>query len=202
MLDVNGDARVGNLTSRRHLKISSAEWPEIRFDTPTSIEQMRLGVAHQDHTGYGVQEGDMYIYTQTATTMPFILRKNGDVTLNLKGGSVGIGTTATSNHKLVVEGSIGSREVVVETSAWSDFVFANDYHLQPLEEVEEFINNNQHLPEIPSESEVVRNGINLGEIDAKLLQKIEELTLHMIEMNKRVKQLEKENKILKAKGKL
>ncbi|MEL6560878.1 MAG: hypothetical protein AAFQ94_21970 [Bacteroidota bacterium] len=139
-------------------------------------------------------------------TMAFATKERYDKPLENKmwlnnNGSLGIGTSTTGTHKLAVEGSVGSREVVVESSGWSDFVFADDYHLQPLEKVEEFINDNNHLPEIPSEAEVLENGIKLGEMDAKLLQKIEELTLHMIEMNKRVKLLEEENKKLKAQQK-
>ncbi len=113
---------------------------------------------------------------------------------------VGIGTTDfTGNHKLRVEGSIGAREIKVEASGWSDFVFYDNYELRTLEEVEEHIVEKGHLPEIPSESEVAENGINLGEMNAKLLQKIEELTLYMIDMNKRVSQLENENQELKSK---
>ncbi|MGB3467895.1 MAG: hypothetical protein WBA74_21590 [Cyclobacteriaceae bacterium] len=117
-------------------------------------------------------------------------------------GSVGINTIATGTHKLAVNGSIGTEEIVVESpSSWADFVFADDYELQSLEEVESFIQQNNHLPEVPSEKEITNEGINLGEMDATLLQKIEELTLHMIEMNKRVKLLEAENAKLKAANK-
>lgn len=122
------------------------------------------------------------------------------------GGQVGIGTISTGTHKLAVEGSIGAREIKVEASGWSDFVFENSYDLRTLEEVEQHIKENGHLPEIPSETEVTENGINLGQMDAKLLQKIEELTLYMIDMNKqlksqsaRVQQLEQENSDLKEK---
>lgn len=102
-------------------------------------------------------------------------------------GEVGIGTISTGSHQLAVEGSIGAREIKVEASGWSDFVFENDYELRTLEEVEQHINENGHLPEIPSEAEVTENGINLGEMNAKLLQKIEELTLYLIEQNKELK---------------
>ena len=99
--------------------------------------------------------------------------------------TVGIGTTNTFGYKLAVNGTIGSTEVKVEnTSAWPDFVFENDYDLRTLEEVEQHINEKGHLPEIPSEAEVTENGIKLGEMNAKLLQKIEELTLYLIEQNK------------------
>ncbi len=100
-------------------------------------------------------------------------------------GTVGIGTASTFGYKLAVNGTIGATEVKVEnTSAWPDFVFDKSYELRTLEEVEEHINKKGHLPEIPSESEVSENGINLGEMNAKLLQKIEELTLYLIEQNK------------------
>ena len=112
-------------------------------------------------------------------------------------GSVGIGTTSTGSHKLAVHGSIGAREIKVEANSWSDFVFEDDYDLRTLEEVEQHINEKGHLPEIPNEAEVSENGINLGAMDAKLLQKIEELTLYVIDLNKRVQELENENQELR-----
>ena len=115
----------------------------------------------------------------------------------LSNGSLGIGTTSTGTHKLAVEGSIGAREITVEPTGWSDFVFEKDYHLRTLAEVEQHINENGHLPEIPTEAEVTQNGSNLGEMNAKLLQKIEELTLYLIDLNKRVNKLEYENSELK-----
>ena len=100
-------------------------------------------------------------------------------------GKVGIGTTDfTGDHKLRVEGSIGAREIKVEAGTWSDFVFFDNYELRTLEETEQFILENKHLPEIPSAAEVTENGINLGEMNAKLLLKIEELTLYLIQEHK------------------
>ena len=195
-LDVNGDAKVGNLSARHYLKISSLQWPEIRLQSPSSDEKIRIGMAHANSSNYGVEEGDFYIYTQTTNEMPLVVQKNGNLRFNLHGGNVGIGTTSTGSHKLAVEGSIGAREIKVEATGWSDFVFENDYDLRPLEEVEAYISENKHLPEIPGEAEVMENGINLGEMNAKLLQKIEELTLYMIDMNKRMNQLETENRNL------
>ena len=183
-LYVHGNSEMGNLSQRHYFKVTSKEWPEVRFETPTSNEQIRIGVAHSNSSNYGVEEGDFYVYTQTANEMPFVVRRNGDLRFNLKGGSVGIGTATTGTHKLAVEGTIGAREIKVEASGWSDFVSEEDYELRTLEEVDQHINENGHLPEIPSEIEVTENGINLGEMDAKLLQKIEELTLYLIEQNK------------------
>ena len=76
---------------------------------------------------------------------------------------------------------------------WPDFVFAKTYSLRPLSEVESYIKAHSHLPEVPSAAQVAKDGINLGEMDATLLKKIEELTLYLIEQNKK---LEAQNKQL------
>lgn len=98
-------------------------------------------------------------------------------------GHVGIGV-ANPTEKLHVNGNIRAAAGI-----WADFVFETDYQLPKLEEVESHIVANGHLKDIPSEAEVLENGINLGEMDAKLLQKIEELTLYLIEQNKEIKAL-------------
>ena len=77
---------------------------------------------------------------------------------------------------------------------FADFVFNDDYQLRPLSEVNAFIETNGHLPEIPSAAEVKENGMSLVEMQVKLLQKIEELTLYMIEQQKRIEELEKNQK--------
>ena len=105
-------------------------------------------------------------------------------------GNIGIGIT-NPNNKLDVNGTIHSKEVKVDMIGWSDFVFKKEYELPTLEEIEKHIKENGHLENIPSEKEVVKNGINLGEMNVKLLQKIEELTLYIIEQNKRIKKLER-----------
>lgn len=102
-------------------------------------------------------------------------------------GNVGIGTT-NPTHKLSVNGAIRAKEISVNTG-WSDFVFDDNYKLCSLTEVEQFIKTNKHLPEIPSQQEVEKNGVQLGDISSKLLMKIEELTLYMIEIKKENQEL-------------
>ena len=97
-------------------------------------------------------------------------------------------------------GKVACKElVVVDPTKWADFVFDSSYKLTPLSEVEAFYKTNHHLKDVPSESEVKENGINAAEMDATLLQKIEELTLYMVELNKKVNTLQKENQLLKEK---
>ena len=109
------------------------------------------------------------------------------------GGNVGIGTTNPGIWKLAVNGAIRAKEIKVETG-WSDFVFYDDYKLPTLEEVERHIKEKGHLKDIPSAKEVSEDGIFLGEMDSKLLQKIEELTLYTIEQEKKIKSLENQTK--------
>jgi hypothetical protein len=112
-------------------------------------------------------------------------------------GNVGIGTLAPdAQYKLSVNGRIRAKGLRVQSAGWSDFVFEPDYKLRSLSELEKFIKANKHLPEIPSAKEVMKDGQEVGEIQSKLLQKIEELTLYTIELNKQVKALEDKNKKL------
>lgn len=104
-------------------------------------------------------------------------------------GSMGIGTSANSNYRLSVNGIIRTPELVVE-SGWSDFVFKPDYKLPSLLETEQHIMEHGHLKDIPSAAHVQANGIGLAEINMRLMQKIEELTLYLIEAHKRLETLE------------
>lgn len=110
------------------------------------------------------------------------------------GGKVGIGTL-NPTAELSVNGKIHTKEVRVDLNLtdWADFVFTKDYHLPSLKEVENHIKEKGHLKDIPSAKEVEKNGIYLGEMDAKLLQKIEELTLYTIEQEKKIDSLEKQH---------
>ena len=105
-------------------------------------------------------------------------------------GNVGIGTDAPT-EKLSVKGKIRAQEIKVETANWPDYVFADGYQLLTLKETAEFIEKNKHLPGVPKATEVEENGLSLGEMNRILLQKIEELTLHMIDRDKRIEALEK-----------
>ena len=110
-------------------------------------------------------------------------------------GNVGIGTT-TPNNKLEVNGTIRSKKVKVEASPWPDYVFEPTYELRTLNNLEQYIQANKHLPEVPSAKEVEANGIELGQMDATLLKKVEELTLYLIEQDKEKEVLKAQNETL------
>jgi hypothetical protein len=109
-------------------------------------------------------------------------------------GNVGIGTDNPTN-KLSVYGNIRSTEVIVETANWPDYVFDKKYPLLPLTEVEKYIQQNNHLPNIPSANEIEKTGLQLGDMQKRMMEKMEELTLYIIQQQKEIELLkEKINK--------
>jgi hypothetical protein len=120
---------------------------------------------------------------------------NNEPAISIRDRQVGIGTTNPQNA-LDVNGTIHAREVKVDLTGWSDFVFAPSYKLKTLIEVEQYIKTNGHLPEIPSNQEVEQKGVNIGDMQAKLLQKVEELTLYSIEQSKQLQEQRQSNAAL------
>ncbi len=135
--------------------------------------------------------------SQTATEF-YIGVNSGNLHLDAT-GQVAIGTVvpAASAYKLTVSGKVICEEVKVKlvSSGWPDYVFANNYRLRPLSEVENFIRENKHLPNIPSATEVEKNGLELGDMQKRMMEKIEELTLYVIELQKQIEEMKaKKNK--------
>jgi chitodextrinase len=112
--------------------------------------------------------------------------------------NVGIGTTNTQGYRLAVAGNVVAEEIKVALQTnWPDYVFENNYNLPTLKEVEAHINKFGHLINIPSAKEVEKSGIKLGDMNGKLLRKIEELTLYTIEQQKKIENLEGENETIR-----
>ena len=145
------------------------------------------------YSGAGVfgtlNSNNLIFNTNSTSTRMTILQSNGNV---------GIGTSSP-DYKLDVAGVIRCSEVLVQDiNQIADFVFKPDYSLPSLQQVDEFISSNGHLPGIPSEAEVKEKGLGLVEMQIKLLQKVEELTLYVIEQDKRALEQEKRIKELEA----
>jgi hypothetical protein len=158
----------------------------------TNNETKKLGTLAGD-----VNMGHFFQVFDNSNNSIVQLHSNGVSYFN--GGSVGIGTTSPGSYKLAVEGKLGAREIRVTQAPWADFVFTPTYHLRSLPEVETYIKENGHLPDVPTEAEIKKEGNDLGKTDALLLQKVEEITLYLIELKKENEQLRKEIEQLKNK---
>jgi hypothetical protein len=123
----------------------------------------------------------------TGNQNSFSIKPDGKVEINCNGAN-------TLAERLWVNGTIKAREVVVTQENWPDFVFDENYNLPKLEDTEKFIKENKHLPNVPSAKTVEENGAGVAEMQKIMMQKIEELTLHIIDLNKKIKDLENQKK--------
>jgi hypothetical protein len=142
-----------------------------------------VGTTHASHFNYSTTE-DTYIRGGKSTSNIYI----ADVNSNVIMGAV---PAQPAGYRLFVDKGILTEKVkvAIKTSAdWADHVFNKDYPLMPLGQVEQYIRKNGHLPGIPSATEVVNEGIDLGKMNAKLLEKVEELTLYIIQLKKETEQ--------------
>jgi len=118
-----------------------------------------------------------------------LFKSNGDLILagasNATNGNVGIGTTDTEGYKLAVNGDAIFTKIKVKSyTAWPDYVFEEHYQLPSLLELEQFVKVNKHLPGMPVAEEVKKDGIDVEDMNRKLLHKVEELTLYLIDLKK------------------
>jgi hypothetical protein len=141
--------------------------------------------------------GGIKFYTKSASQetvdAPFV----ADPAMQLTdGGNLLIGKTTQSNHtyKVDIAGKVRANEIVVNTTG-ADFVFESSYHLRPIAELEKFVKQNRHLPEIPAAKTMQQEGVGVSELQTKLLQKIEELTLYIIQQQKEIDELKKKVKL-------
>lgn len=174
----------------------------LHLDAPTTIASSEISNAALliggTERGIGMDAneimhvgGDFHIGTLDTEANLYLKVGAGQDRMAIKGdtGFVGIGTRYP-DEKLTVDGIVHCKEIRVDLQGWADFVFAKEYALPTLQQVEGFIQQNGHLQGIPSEKEVLESGILLGGINTKLLQKIEELTLYTIAQEKEIKRLQ------------
>lgn len=155
-----------------------------------TVSVFSTGEAEQPAWFAGWSTADEALSGTKTVTVPYANKFKGEVSMPCgiwnAAGNVGIGT-ATPSEKLSVNGNIRAKEVKVETVNWPDYVFQPNYELLKLSDVKAYIDQYHHLPDLPSAAQVEKDGISLGEINAKLLRKIEELTLHLIEKDVEIK---------------
>ena len=227
LIKSNGNVGLGTINPTGNLHVQGETTPTIVLSDKINRAKLQIGIAtgNGNFDSFSKQNdaimrllggGDLIfnipgnnsnrkIAFHTATDKILTIQEVGE------SGKVGVGTTNfpetiggkdIRNYKLFVKGGIFTEEVRVQTG-WADFVFEKNYNLPSLQDVEDYIKDKGHLKDIPSAKEVENKGVFLGEISAKLLQKIEELTLYTIQQQKNlefqkneIKQLRNENKVL------
>lgn len=152
----------------------------------------------------GARSGDAVFRTWNGPTKSILLyiptnENSADKYIGISDDLNGVWAKFQSNRQLRVDGTIYTKELNVQLNVWADHVFNKDYKLKSLSELEKYIKENNHLPEIPSENDVITNGLKVGEMNALLLKKIEELTLYLIEMKNENEDLK--NRIIKLEKK-
>jgi len=187
----SGNVGIGTVTPKAKLEIASdGTWTSNGWH-----KAVKLGQAQSIEIEAGIRK---FGIGATSDTLLCFFATDAD-TVNLparyhmvmtNSGNIGIGTLTPKAYKLAVEGTLGARRIKVTQQAnWADFVFHPDYKLPSLQEVEKFISDNGHLPAIPTAAEVRENGVDVGEMNKLLLQKVEELTLYLIKQQKEINEL-------------
>jgi hypothetical protein len=164
-LDVNGDARI-----KSTLKIGTNSIYLASVDQGTGTNNNIYAT------------GDLLIQSTAANSFNTIINANNT-------GNVGIGISTPAN-KLEVAGTIRACKFIAEANTWCDYVFEDSYELRSIDSLAVFIQQYKHLPEVPTTAQAMENGVDVVEMETILLKKIEELTLYIIELNKRITELE------------
>ncbi len=203
---------LGYLTSGAHITIAQGGNVGVGTGTPANKLQVvgNVGMSAEYGMVINYDPGATYGYIPYATgiksmagigpnsTYDFgtIIDSDALIALRETDGNKISGWFDLNSNKFVWNGVISSSRVKVQTNVWADYVFKEDYKLKSLKEVRSFIDKNGHLPNVPSEKEVLENGIDVSDMNVKLLEKIEELYLHTIQLSEDVEMLKQKNEEL------
>ncbi len=182
-----GKIGIGNMTNplaKLHMLSDSNEDAGIILETSNKTSKSAFLQMYDDKHKITVSKEGMRI---TATNNALALDANNIKMTGKVGINIDNNYSGDYDYTLAVNGGILTTEVYVkEVTEWHDYVFSNAYQLMPLSELNEFVHTNGHLPDLPSEKEIVGNGYNMVEMDGLLLKKIEELTLYTIELQRQL----------------
>jgi hypothetical protein len=200
-INQDGNVGIGTTAPGHHLQIATTAAGNTNFlffqNTGIPNSQLYLGnvpdnyvIPNQRSANLLESYTDLHIGATNSGNIYFeTARGGGDAPIRmtvLNNGNVGIGTAVTGGNKLAVEGTVAARRVkVTQNAAWADYVFNDNYQLPLLNDLATYIATHKHLPGIPDAAEIARDGQDLGEMNRKLLEKVEELTLYIIQQNKR-----------------
>jgi hypothetical protein len=197
LLHISAATRNIGIGTNNPLAKFSIDAPHGEAATGGTVQNGILRLQTAQTVGWGeVMDFGMHIGIYGAPSYGWIQATNKEglsvsynLCLNPNGGNIGVGVT-NPTEKLAVNGNIRSKKIIVTQNGWPDYVFNDGYRLRPLSELESFIKSNKHLPEIPSAKEVEKAGVDLGDNQALLLKKIEELTMYVIDQNKKMEKMQ------------
>jgi hypothetical protein len=194
-----GNVGIGADPGGIQLKVYNSVRPQ--FSLANDLTKFNLSIANNGWDfAPGSKPGDVVFWEQGVhNTIFFMNDDNNDGNSYVKFGDSanGLWVGIFNNRQFRIDGKLTAKEIEVMPNVWADDVFAKDYKLITLSELENYINTHRHLPGIPAEAVVKEKGINLAEMNAALLRKVEELTKYVIEQEKRIEKLEKEKLELK-----
>lgn len=188
------------LLSTSHIGIVYAQFSRLHIKTPTTST---MGISTGGPSGSRIiginHDGTAGVISTTtlngvADPSPMKFATGGQVRMTIfEDGTIGVGTNGvTSGAMLAIGGRVQAREVKVNVSTGADYVFGDTYKLPSLQEVQAYIRQHKHLPEVPAASEMENDGLSLGEMNILLLKKIEELTLYTIQQSEDIATLKKQ----------